>query len=188
MMGVLKSLPWDPFVYLPQPGDWIPEGRGCWEALAAGCRLYKGTNCKFVLHLVETTESRNGVGCMGSNHCRAWGQGLCGQAFPRCRVWCSWSGVPGQCARQRGCTDAHRCSANLARSSGGGWDAECRWPAHASGVRRIPDPACSLDMRCAGKLHALTSHLSGTYEWQKAWSELLCRSGCRHPEIPDKSP
>lgn len=33
-------------------------------------------------------------------------------------------------------------------------------------------------MHCAGKPRTLTSRLSGTSEWQKAWSELLCRSGC----------
>lgn len=92
MMDVLKSLPWDPFVYLPQPGDLIPEGRGGWEALAVGCKLYKGSSCKFVLHLVETTESRNGVGCTGNIYCPAGGQGLCGQAFPTCHM-CGPHGV-----------------------------------------------------------------------------------------------
>lgn len=43
-------------------------------------------------------------------------------------------------------------------------------------------------MRCAGKLHTLTSHLSETSEWQKAWSELLCRSGCRASWNPRQIP
>lgn len=116
-------------------------------------------------------------------------RGCVARPFPRATcvvlmVWCA----------QALCTEekVHTCTQVLGEvwhaARGGGWDAVCRWPAHASGVRHIPDPTCSLDMLCAGKLHALTSHLSGTYEWQKAWSELLCRSGCRHPEILDKSP
>lgn len=43
-------------------------------------------------------------------------------------------------------------------------------------------------MHCAGKLHALTSHFSGTSEWQKAWSELLCRSGCQASWNPGQIP
>lgn len=125
----------------------------------------------------------------GVNTALPEGRGCVARPFPCATrvvpvVWCAQA----LCREERVHTRTQVWGEVWHAARGGGWDAVCMWPAHASSVRHIPDPACLLDMCCAGRLHTLTSHLSGTYEWQKAWSELLCRSGCRHPEILGKSP
>lgn len=85
-----------------------------WEARAVGCKLCEGSNCKFALHLVETTEIGVAWDAWGVYTALPEGRGSAARSLPRATgslyTWSSWSGVAGHRGWARGCACARRCS------------------------------------------------------------------------------
>lgn len=77
-----------------------------WEARAVGCKLCEGSNCKFALHLVETTEIGVAWDVWGVYTALPEGRGSAARSSPCATgslyAWSSWSGVVGHRGWARG--------------------------------------------------------------------------------------